>query len=70
MEAYWFALMPVLAAEIRWRLTQALRTAVATPDAAAARPAAAIRASLLLDVAAGITIPSLVAGMLEPFATD
>ncbi len=29
-----------------------------------------IRASLLLDVAAGITIPSLVAGMLEPFATD
>lgn len=67
-----FAAMLGLAAANRWRLTPALRTAVANPDADPAIAAAAIRASLLLEAAAGFAILALVAwlGMLEPFAAD
>lgn len=67
-----FAAMLGLAAANRWRLSPALLTAVASPGAAPARAAAAIRASLLLEAAAGLAILALVAwlGMLQPFAAD
>ncbi len=67
-----FAAMLGLAAANRWRLTPALRTAVASPDADPESDAAAMRASLLFEAAAGLAILALVAwlGMLEPFATD
>jgi putative copper resistance protein D len=67
-----FAAMLGLAAANRWRLTPALRTAVASPDTVPARAAAAIRVSLLFEVAAGLVILALVAwlGMLEPIAGD
>lgn len=67
-----FAAMLGLAAANRWRLTPALRTAVGGPGTDPARAATAIRASLLLEAAAGLAILALVAwlGMLEPFAAD
>ncbi|MBJ7438364.1 MAG: copper homeostasis membrane protein CopD [Sphingopyxis sp.] len=67
-----FAAMLGLAAANRWRLTPALRAAVASPDADPGSAAAAIRASIQLEVAAGLAILALLAwlGMLEPFAAD
>lgn len=67
-----FAAILGLAAANRWRLPPALRTAVANPDADPAIAAAAIRASLLLEAAAGLAILALVAwlGMLEPFVAE
>ena len=65
-----FAAMLAFAAANRWRLTPALQTAVTAPDATRdpARAVASMRASLMLEMAAGLAILALVAwlGMLEP----
>lgn len=66
-----FTAMLALAAINRWRLTPALRAAVADPDALGADPAraaTAMRTSLVLEASAGLAILALVAwfGMLEP----